>query len=156
MSKRPSYINFDHKSYRKLLASRYIIRGETGVLSYPYSKKIHPLWRFKTPAEAKSSARQIYSLFLKNLNSKITPAKRFIQADLCRKFLQMGYTRSMRYYYHKSGRKWGRVGNNWRLLPNDYDPIKKVSANIFKGYLLKALKNAKYVALKKWFVKKYH
>lgn len=57
MSKRPSYIDFDHKSYRKLLASRYIIKGESGVLSYPYSKKIHRYWRFKTPAIALISAR---------------------------------------------------------------------------------------------------
>lgn len=68
----------------------------------------------------------------------------------------MGYTRSMRYYYHKSGKKWIKSGNQWLILPYDYDLSKKASANIFKFYLRKALKNTKYIKLKKWFVKKYY
>ena len=149
--KKPSYIDFDHAKYKKLLASKYIIKGEIGVLSYPYSKQIHKYWRFKTPDLALKSAKKIYNIFLQNLNSKRSWSNKFVRADICRKFLQMGYTRSMRYYYHKSGKKWKKIGNSWKILPYDYDPVKKISANIFKKYLNKALKNKNYRKLRKKF-----
>lgn len=148
-NKKPTYINFDHKSYQKKLASKYIINGETGVLSYPYSKKIYKYWKFRTPDIALASAKKLYQLFIKNLSSN-----KFIQADICRKFLQMGYTRSMRYYYHRSGTKWKKIGNKWIILPKDYDPIKKKSADIFKFYLRNAVNNPKYKLLKQKFIDK--
>ncbi len=128
MSK-PSYIDFDTEAYKKRL-SRYTLKGEIGVLSYPYSKKIHKYWKFKNNVLALESAKKIYQLFKENLliaNSSGTKRKikYFIRADICRKFLQMGYTRSMRYYYHKSGKKWGKKNRSWYILPNDYDDEKK-------------------------------
>lgn len=160
---KPSYIDFDNKEYQKKLQT-YSTKSETGVLSYPYSKKISKYWRFKTPEEALTSAQYIYNIFLQNIDklndiyyrvyNKI-PSKQlidlFIKADICRKFLQMGYTRSMRYYYHKSGKKWSRDTKGWFILPYDYDYNKKKSALIFKKYWKYAIDNKLYIKLLKYF-----
>ena len=54
-----------------------------------------PFWRFKTPEIARESSSKIYSLFLEYLDRED-----FVGADMARKFLQMGYTRSRRYANH--------------------------------------------------------
>lgn len=60
-------------------------RGEQGVLTFePYKSEILPLWRFRTPAIARQSSKQIHEEFLK-YNEKDD----FVGMDMCRKFLQM-------------------------------------------------------------------
>lgn len=77
-------------------------KGEQGVLLVePYKSEILPHWRFKTPEVARESSQKIYSMFLDYLHEDD-----FVGADMARKFLQMGYTRSRRYANHKSGRKY--------------------------------------------------
>jgi hypothetical protein len=77
-------------------------KGEQGVLLVePYKSEILPYWRFKTPEIARESSEKIYSMFLDYLDQDD-----FVGADMARKFLQMGYTRSRRYANHKSGRKY--------------------------------------------------
>ena len=85
---------------------RYRIgRGEAGVLSVePYKSEILPHWRFKTVAEAETSAAKIYALFL-----GYKSGGDFVGMDMARKFLQMGYTRAHRYANHPSGRKYAAV-----------------------------------------------
>ncbi|MEK0179898.1 DUF4385 family protein [Microcoleus anatoxicus] len=61
----------------------------------PYKGEILPFWRFKTPEIAAESSSKIYSLFLEYLDRQD-----FVGADMARKFLQMGYTRSRRYANH--------------------------------------------------------
>ena len=79
-------------------------KGEQGVLLVePYKSEILPFWRFRTPKVAQLSADKIYELFLDYLKSKD-----FVGADMARKFLQMGYTRSRRYANHKSGKKYSK------------------------------------------------
>jgi Domain of unknown function (DUF4385) len=63
----------------------------------PYKSEILPYWRFKTPAIAYKSAKKIYQLFL-DYKAKGD----FVGMDIARKFLQMGMTRGLRYYHHKS------------------------------------------------------
>ena len=168
MPKKPSYIDFDHDKFRDSLKT-YNLKGEIGVLSYKYSKKVHPHWKFKTPELAKKSAKDIYTLFLDNVNLSKTDyykinngimsdrlIKKFIKADICKKFLLMGYTRSMRYYYHKSGVKWGQKNGKWYVLPFDFDPDKKISALIFKKVYEQAKNNDTYLALRTYFKKNYH
>ena len=105
---RPSYVDFDHKAFQQGL-EKYSLVGEVGVLSYKYSKKIIPQWRFRTPEIAEESAKRIYNIFIDEISRSlpgyysIRMIKHFIKADICRKFLQMGYTRSMRYARHKGG-----------------------------------------------------
>lgn len=77
-------------------------RGEQGVLSVePYKSEILPHWRFRTKEIADESAEKIYQLYLTYKSNKD-----FVGMDMTRKFLQMGWTRSLRYFNHRSGKKY--------------------------------------------------
>lgn len=127
--------------------------GEQGVLLVePYKSEILPYWKFKTPALAQKSAQKIYTLFRQYLSDND-----FIGADMARKFLQMGYTRSRRYANHKSGKKYdgpvpldkkGQSGSHGReILPMDTDTEKAHSAAIFYKMWQKAKNNKKYQSM---------
>lgn len=127
--------------------------GEQGVLLVePYKSEILPYWKFKTPELAKKSAREIYTLF-----KEYVKADDFVGADMARKFLQMGYTRSRRYANHKSGKKYdgavpddkkGQSGAHGReVLPKVIDEEKARSAEIFYDVWQKAKNNKQYQAM---------
>lgn len=130
-------------------------KGEQGVLLVePYKSEILPHWRFKTPDIATQSSEKIYQMFLDYLEQDD-----FVGADMARKFLQMGYTRSRRYANHKSGKKYQSNPQKadspseekqlrQKVLPQDCDPIKAQSAAIFKQKWLEAKTNKKYLQLK--------
>ena len=108
---------------------RYRIgRGEQGVLLVrPYTDDICKHWKFKTPKIAEKSARVITEMFFEYLYEDD-----FIGMDMCRKFLEMGFTRSRRYANHKDGKKYDKYGN---ILPQEKDwatSDKAISAKIFK------------------------
>lgn len=131
-------------------------KGEQGVLLVePYKSEILPYWRFKTPDIARQSSEKIYEMFLNYLEQDD-----FVGADMARKFLQMGYTRSRRYANHKSGRKYqsnpqkeasklDQLKARKDILPNQEDPLKAESAVIFKDKWLQAKTNEKYLQLLK-------
>jgi len=123
------------------------------LLLEPYKSEILPYWRFKTPEIARHSSDKIYEMFLKYLQQDD-----LVGADMARKFLQMGYTRSRRYANHKSGRKYKQnpqkesskealVKARKDILPNELDPVKAESAAIFKEKWLQAKTNEKYLQL---------
>jgi mannitol-1-phosphate/altronate dehydrogenase len=129
-------------------------KGEQGVLLVqPYKGEILPYWRFKTPEIALESSNKIYQLFLAYLAEDD-----FVGADMARKFLQMGYTRSRRYANHKSGKKYrlnpqqqeseaAEKATRKEILPLDLDPVKAKSAEIFKRKWHEAKANPKYQQL---------
>lgn len=128
--------------------------GEQGVLLVePYKSEILPFWRFKTPEMAKISANKITQLFYQYFKNKD-----FIGMDMCRKFLQMGFTRSRRYANHKSGHKYqgpvpfdkkGMSGAHGRdILPLEKDEVKAKSANIFYQAWQKIEQESTYQILK--------
>lgn len=129
-------------------------KGEQGVLLVePYKSEILPFWRFKTPDIARESSQKIYDMFLAYLEQDD-----FVGADMARKFIQMGYTRSRRYANHKSGRKYKtnpqketsleeQLQARKDILPNEVDPIKAQSAAIFKEKWVQAKTNDKYLQL---------
>ncbi|MDB5326943.1 MAG: hypothetical protein JWM57_2512 [Phycisphaerales bacterium] len=120
-------------------------RGEQGVLTVePYKSELLPHWRFKTPAEGKKSAATLYRLFQGYLK-----ADDFVGADMARKFIQMGWTRSRRYANHPGGRKYkpGTRNTTREILPQQIDPIKAESAAIFLETLQRVRKNARYQAM---------
>ena len=87
-------------------ATYRIGRGETGVLTVePYKSQLLPLWRFKTPAIARTSSAALWTAFL-----DYEKEDDFVGMDMARKFLQMGMTRAKRYANHKGGRKYGAGG----------------------------------------------
>ena len=108
---------------------RYRIgRGEQGVLLVrPYTDDICKHWRFKTPTEAFVSSTKI--LFEYHVYKD---KEDFVGMDMCRKFLEMGFTRARRYANHKDGKKYDKDGN---VKPQEKDwatSDKAKSANIFK------------------------
>ena len=137
-------------------------RGEQGVLLVePYKSEILPHWRFKNPEVAEKSSEQIYQMFLQYLADDD-----FVGADMARKFIQMGYTRSRRYANHKSGKKYrtnpqqaesksAEKAARKEILPLDLDPIKAKSAEIFKAKWQQVKANEKYQQLMQQHKEKY-
>ena len=104
-------LDFTDQENRKLYR---IGRGEQGVLLVrPYTNDICAHWRFKTPEIAKKSAAKIYEMYLTYRDKKD-----FIGMDMCRKFLEMGFTRSRRYANHRNGKKYDEEGN---VIPQEKD-----------------------------------
>ena len=71
----------------------------------------------------------------------------FVGADMARKFLQMGYTRSRRYANYTGGRKYG--DRRQPLAIGTGDPVKAESAKIFHRAWRKAEADRRYSARKK-------
>ena len=125
---------------------RYRIgRGEQGVLLVrPYTDDICKHWRFKTPGEAISSATKILHLY------HIYKTKSdFVGMDMCRKFLEMGFTRARRYANHKDGKKYNDDGSIKPQEPDALTSKKAKSARIFKEVRDKVAKDPIYVKMRK-------
>ena len=136
-------LDFTNKKTRKLYR---IGRGEQGVLLVrPYTNDICAHWRFKTPNEAVVSSSKIYAMYLDYKDEKD-----FIGMDMCRKFLEMGFTRARRYANHNSGRKY-RKGTK-EVLPQEEDHATSKyaqSAGIFKKVRDVVAKSEIYVTMRK-------
>jgi len=155
---KPTYIDFDHKNYKWKPNIDYrenphlyeIGRGQQGVLiCEPYKSELHPLWRFKTPEEAQLSALQIINKFFQYLEEDD-----FVGADMAKKYLHMGFTRSRRYYNHSSGTKWTKENGEWEVLPFDRTETRFLeSSEIFQSYWKIAREDTKYLKMKKKFKK---
>ena len=103
-------------------------RGEQGVLLVrPYTNDICAHWRFKTPDEVVTSSNKIYSMYLDYRDEED-----FIGMDMCRKFLEMGFTRSRRYANHNTGKKYDDEGNVRPQEPDHMTSKYAKSAQIFK------------------------
>ena len=153
--KQPSYVGFEHDKYpwkpdvdyRKNPHLYKIGRGQQGVLiCEPYKSELYPLWRFKTPEKAQLSCNQIYLKFLQYIDEGD-----FVGADMAKKYLHMGFTRSRRYWNHSSGKKWINDGE-WKVLPYDRKEQRFMDSSlIFQEYWKRARTNEKYLRLKEEF-----
>ena len=137
-------LDFTDEETRKLYR---IGRGEQGVLLVrPYTNDICAYWRFKTPEIAVESSNHIYGMFLDYRDEED-----FIGMDMCRKFLEMGFTRSRRYANHRDGKKYDKEGN---IIPQEKDHATchfAESAQIFKKVRDLVAKSPTYVTMrKKW------
>lgn len=131
-----------HINYRRYPELYRVGKGEQGVLiCEPYKSELLPHWRFKTPALARMSADYIYSCFLDYL-----ARNDFVGADMARKYLQMGFTRSRRYANYKGGKKY--AADKSQYLRGSGEPEKAVSAEIFYDKWQQAEENEKYAELK--------
>ena len=142
---------FDYKlDYKNTLFRpndiRYRIgRGEQGVLLVrPYTDVICKHWRFKTLKEAKVSSQKIFDMYL---DYRIQ--KDFVGMDMCRKFLEMGFTRARRYANYKDGKKYDENGNVKPQEPDWATSQKAISAKIFKTYRDRVTKDSKYISMRK-------
>ena len=136
-------LDFTDEETRKLYR---IGRGEQGVLLVrPYTNDICSHWRFKTPQEAVVSSNKIYAMYLDYKDEKD-----FIGMDMCRKFLEMGFTRARRYANHNSGRKYKK--GTKEVLPQEPDHATSIyaqSAGIFKKVRNIVAKSEIYVTMRK-------
>ena len=128
--------------------SRYRIgRGEQGVLLVrPYTEDICKHWRFRTPSIAQKSSDTIYGLYL-----TYREKRDFVGMDMCRKFLEMGFTRARRYANHANGRKYDAEGS---IIPQERNALtceKAISAGIFKQVRDEVAYDSVYQSMrKKW------
>ena len=144
-------LEFDYKlDYKNILFrpndKRYRIgRGEQGVLLVrPYTDDICKHWRFKTLKEATVSSQKIFDMYL---DYRIQ--KDFVGMDMCRKFLEMGFTRARRYANHKDGKKYGKDG---KVLPQEKDwatSEKAKSAKRFKDFRDLVTQDEFYISMRK-------
>ena len=136
-------LDFSNEKNRKLYR---IGRGEQGVLLVrPYTNIICNHWRFKTPREAIISSNKIFAMYLDYRDEGD-----FIGMDMCRKFLEMGFTRARRYANHNSGRKYKR--GTREILPQEEDCMTSKyaeSARIFKHVRDIVAKSDDYVRMRK-------
>ncbi len=104
-------LDFTDTETRKLYR---IGRGEQGVLLVrPYTDDICAHWRFKSPDVAVKSSNKIYAMYLDYRDNRD-----FIGMDMCRKFLEMGFTRARRYANHHDGQKYDSRG---KIKPQEED-----------------------------------
>ena len=154
MSKFNYDLDFDSINFREQPELYRVGKGEQGVLKVePYKSEILPHWRFKTPDIAEESSMKILEMFYEYLDDED-----FVGADMARKFLQMGWTRSRRYANHKGGKKYkgevpqdkkGQSGAHGREeLPREIDEEKAKSAEIFYERYVEARENEKYKKIK--------
>ena len=129
-------------------------RGEQGVLLVePYKSELLPHWRFRTPEAARASAAKLHELY-----EAYKRAGDFVGMDMARKYLQMGWTRSMRYANHRTGKKYvgpvpadrkGQSGaHGRRVAPPEPDAVKLESARIFKELLDVVLSDRVYLSMR--------
>ena len=144
-------LEFDYKlDYKNTLFrpndTRYRIgRGEQGVLLVrPYTDVICRHWRFKTLKEARVSSQKIFDMYL---DYRIL--KDFVGMDMCRKFLEMGFTRARRYANHKDGKKYDKDG---KVLPQEKDwatSEKAKAAKRFKEFRDLVTQDEFYISMRK-------
>ena len=107
------------------------------------------MWRFKTPEEAQLSCNLIYIKFLEYIEQGD-----FVGADMAKKYLHMGFTRSRRYWNHSSGRKWTKENGEWEVLPFDRNEQRFMDSSlIFQKYWKMAREDIEYLEMKKKFQK---
>ena len=103
-------------------------RGEAGVFKVqPYKSELLPLWSFKTPEAAWESAEALWAVY-----EAYRADGDFVGMDMARKYLQMGFTRAMRYAKFPGGRKLDPDGTPRE--PRQWaDAGKREAALVFKA-----------------------
>ena len=143
--------NLDYKNldFSQDINRKYyrIGRGEQGVLLVePYKSDICKYWKFATLEEAKVSSSIIFEMF-----QGYRDRKDFIGMDMCRKFLEMGFTRSRRYANHKDGKKYDE---NRNIIPQEKDALtseKALCARVFKSARDMAVEDPIYQKMRKYW-----
>ena len=129
----------------------HIGRGQQGVLiCEPYKSNICQHWRFKTVEEAELSSQKILSMFYNFVNEED-----FVGADMAKKFLHMGFTRTRRYANHRDGKKYNPDGS---IIPQESDALtceKAESAKVFYKTWKEARENEKYLQMKRIHKQRY-
>jgi Domain of unknown function (DUF4385) len=93
------------------------------------------LWKFKDEGAARESSEAIYKKFLEHRSEGDLAGM-----DVARKYLQMGWTRSLRYAKYKGGDK--------SRHREDLDPEKSRAAEVYRKKWRAAAEDEEYLRLK--------
>ncbi|TXD35246.1 DUF4385 domain-containing protein [Lujinxingia vulgaris] len=100
---------------------------EKGVFKVePYKSELLPLWRYRDEAAARASVEAIEARY-----RAYREAGDFVGMDMARKYLQMGFTRAMRYAKYPGGRKYDENGQV-REAQTWADAEKRLAAVVFR------------------------
>jgi hypothetical protein len=93
---------------------------EKGVFKVePYKSELLPLWRYRDEEAATKASRTIREQY-----EKYRANQDFVGMDMARKYMQMGFTRAMRYAKYPGGRKYDDDGTQ-REPQTWADPAKR-------------------------------
>ena len=128
--------SYDGMDLREHPEKYRIGRGEQGVFhAEPYKGELLPLWKFKNEETARESSEAIYQKFLEYRSEGD-----FVGMDVARKYLQMGWTRSLRYAKYNGGDK---------SRPREgLDPEKSRGAEVYRRKWRAAAEDEEYLRLK--------
>ncbi len=105
-------------------------RGEQGAFKIqPYKDELLPLWTITSLEEAEEAAEAIHEKF-----REYRAAGEFPGMDMARKYLQMGWTRSLRYAKYPGGRKHDEDGTE-REPQQWYDEEKYAISQVYREHL---------------------
>ena len=118
-------------------------RGEEGAFKVqPYKDELLPLWDIKTLEGAEEAAAAIFEQF-----EAYRAADEFPGMDMARKYLQMGWTRSLRYAKYPGGRKYDDDGTE-REPREWHDEEKYEISQVYREYLDRVREDPAYEAAK--------
>jgi hypothetical protein len=101
--------------------------GEQGVFKVqPYKDELLPDWSFKDEAAAEASVKALREQY-----ESYRASDDFVGMDMARKYLQMGFTRAMRYAKYPGGQKYNADGTE-REPKQWADPEKRAAAVVFR------------------------
>ena len=139
MSEGPEY----ETDFRDHPEAYEIGRGEQGVFKVePYKSELLPLWSYADEQSALESAQAIYERY-----ETYRERGEFPGMDMARKYLQMGYTRSMRYAKYPGGRKYDEDGSE-RAPQQWADQDKREAALVFERYWKRVREDERYLEAK--------
>jgi len=114
-------------------------RGEEGAFKVqPYKNELLPLWTIADREPAAEAAAAIHDRF-----REYRAADDFPGMDMARKYLQMGWTRALRYAKYPGGRKYDEDGAE-REPQEWYDEEKREIARIYREHLDEVLDDETY------------
>jgi hypothetical protein len=101
--------------------------NEKGVFKVePYKSELLPHWQFSDEAAARTAVEAIRAKY-----EAYREAGDFVGMDMARKFLQMGFTRAMRYAKYPGGQKYDADGDE-REPEQWADAEKRAAAVVFR------------------------
>jgi hypothetical protein len=129
-------------------------RGEQGAFKIqPYKGELLPLWGIADLDAAEEGADAIYEQY-----REYRERREFPGMDMARKYLQMGWTRAMRYAKYPGGRKYRESEDGERVErePQEwYDEEKREIALVYKGYLDRVREDEVYREMREEHVERY-
>lgn len=129
---------YDH-DFRENPEPYRVARGEEGVFKVqPYKDELLRYWRYADADAAAEAAEAIYAWFL-----RYRRRGEFVGMDMARKYLQMGYTRAMRYAHYPGGQKYDDDGEE-RERVEWADPKKRRAAQVFAHVLERVESDVQY------------